>query len=60
MPSILTTPLWDDDLPQLSYGDNWIAYFDEAQPGDVPCGRGNTEAQAIADLLARHPMERAA
>lgn len=59
-PRIITIPLWDEFLPHLAYGDNWIAYYEDASPGAVTCGRGNTEAQAIADLLARQPIECAA
>jgi hypothetical protein len=57
---IITVPLWDDERPHLAHGDNWIAYYEQARPGDVKSGTGNTEAQAIAALLARYPMERAA
>lgn len=60
LPRIITTELWDDERPHLTHGDNWIAYYEAAQPGDVTCGRGNTEAQAVADLLARQPIECAA
>lgn len=30
----------------------WIAWDDEATEGDNPIGRGQTEAEAIADLEA--------
>lgn len=54
MPRIITASLCDD-LPVLTEGDNWIAWYADAVPGIVEFGGGNTEALAVADLIASHP-----
>jgi hypothetical protein len=54
MPRILTAPLFDDDLPRLATGDNWIAWYDGPR-GAGEHGSGNTEARAVADLIENHP-----
>ena len=44
-----TTVCHDD--PLLTYGDNWLAYYaNETRAGHY--GSGNTEAEAIAELIA--------
>lgn len=42
----------DYECPPLPYRSvDWAAYFDDVGPEDSPIGRGETEWDAIADLL---------
>lgn len=46
------------DEPLLSNGDNYIAYYEDSEPGDVLCGGGNTAADAVDDLISRAAARR--
>lgn len=53
---IIKTSCVDLDLPLLTWGDNWVAHYtDERRPAHF--GKGNTEQDAIADLIKRFQPE---